>query len=299
MERDVIVTGAAGRLGRQLKRDAPNGVRAIGTDLLPGMGVDIPNIDLADAGAVKRLFSEARPSGVIHAAAWVDVDGAEQDENLPKVRRANVDACRVLAERCNRWDIPLVIVSTDYVYDGTLLRPYVETDPTNPMSVYGLTKLEGEQVARRVHPSTTTARTQWLYGEGLGHFLLAIFNAAKTRKELPVVNDQHGSPTSTPELALALWYLLLEEAPGIYHASCEGACTWYDLAVATLEECNVTGVTVVPISTAKYFKNATRKIAHRPANSVLDCSKLARVRHGKRLAHWRDALRMFLKQYPI
>lgn len=294
----VLVTGAAGMLGRQVLLDAPSDIVAIGTDLREGSGVTEPNIDLVNASAVAELFARHQPWSVMHTAAWTDVDGAEEHET--EAQRANVDICRVLAELCNGWDIPLLLVSTDYVYNGMISRPYIETDPTDPMSVYGRTKLDGEKAAQELHPGgTIIARTEALYGLGPKHFPRAIFNAARKMSQIRVVNDLHVCPTSTLELAPALWDLLLAEAPGIYHASCEGACTWYEMAVAVLQECGINGVNIVPVSTAEYFANATRRIAHRPANSVFNCSKLAEVRHGKRLAHWRDALRAFLVKCPL
>ena len=201
----------------------------------------------------------------------------------------NENATRVVAEACARAGIPLVAVSTDFVFDGEGQRPYREDDPTRPLSAYGRTKLAGEVAALDAHPDgTRIVRTQWLYGPRGKHFPGTMLQLARERTELKVVDDQTGSPTSTLELAPALWDVLVAGEPGIYHASCDGSCTWYELAAATLEAAGVNGCSLVPCSTAEFPRPA-----HRPAYSVLDCSRLTALR-GRPLADWRDALMTYL-----
>ncbi len=284
----VLVTGAAGMLGSQVLLSVPDDVTAVGTDLREAAGVDAPGVDLADPAAVARLFEEHGPfRGVIHTAAYTAVDKAEEEPEL--ATRVNVEATRVLAEAAARAGVPLVVVSTDFVFDGTQNRPYTEDDPPAPLSVYGRTKLESERAAVAAHPSgARIVRTQWLYGPRGRHFPGTMRELAKERDELRVVDDQHGSPTSTLELAPALWDVLQRGEPGVYHAACEGEATWFDLAQATLAAVGEERVRLVPCSTAEFPRPARR-----PAYSVLDCSRLAKLR-GKPLASWRDALSTYL-----
>lgn len=290
----VLVSGAAGMLGSQVVRTAPSGFQALSTDLrADAAGSAAPGVDLADTTAVARLFEQHGPfSGVIHCAAWTAVDLAETEE--AQARRANEEACRVLARACAQAAIPLVVVSTDFVFDGQGSRPYREDDPVHPLSAYGRTKLAGEQAALHEHPrGACIVRTQWLYGPRGKHFPATIHQLASTREELKVVNDQIGSPTTTLELAPALWDVLRAGQPGIYHAACEGQCSWFDLARAVLELSGNTRTRVLPCSTAEFPRPARR-----PAYSTLDCSKLTRLR-GRPLAPWRTALADFLRAHPL
>lgn len=274
-------------LGSELLRVAPSGTTAIGTDLRADAHVAAPGVDLADAAAVDELFRAHGPfDGVIHGAAYTAVDLAETEVAL--ATRANVDATRVLARSCARAGIPLVVVSTDFVFDGTASRPYREDDAVNPLGVYGRTKLDGERAALAEHPrGARIVRTQWLYGPRGKHFPGTILKLAREKGSLKVVGDQIGSPTTTLELAPALWDVLAHGASGeagIYHAACEGSASWFDLARAT---CDLAGLTSLPITrctTAEFPRPARR-----PAYSVLDGSKLARLR-GRTLRPWKQAL---------
>src|SRR4051812_42854711 len=192
-------------LGSQLLRTVPEGIVVVGSDLRPGVGVDAAGLDLAEPRDVAKLFAEHGPfDGVIHTAAFTAVDLAEERE--ADASRANETACATLAEACARASIPLVLVSTDFVFDGRAKRPYREDDATNPLSAYGRTKLAGERAATARHPQgTRIVRTQWLYGPRGKHFPGTILSLAREKPELKVVHDQVGSPTSTLELAPALW----------------------------------------------------------------------------------------------
>lgn len=288
----VLVTGAAGMLGGRVVADAPPGFEAVATDRADeGPVGDVEShggVDLTDVGAVEALFDAAAPLlGVVHPAAYTAVDRAEEEPTL--ARAVNATAAENVARACAARGLPLVTVSTDFVFDGTGTRPYREDDAPAPTSVYGATKLEGERLARAAHPDgTAIVRTQWLYGPGGQHFPGTMLRLAAERDTLRVVSDQIGSPTSTLALAPALWDVLRGGAPGVWHAACEGRASWYDLAVATLELAGVTGVTVEPCTTEEFPRPAAR-----PAYSVLDCSKLAALR-GAPLPAWRDALAEFL-----
>ena len=291
-KRRVLVTGAAGMLGSQLGLDAPPDVEVCGTDLAEGPAggppVHLPGIDLADEARVGELFAEHGPfDGVIHAAAYTAVDRAEEQEDL--ALRVNGTACGVVASACAAAGTPLVVVSTDFVFDGGGQRPYREDDAVSPLGAYGRTKYAGEQAALAAWSAgTRIVRTQWLYGPRGQHFPGTIVRLGRERGELKVVADQVGSPTSTLELSPALWDALSRCEPGVYHAACEGQASWYDLARASLELAGLSeSVRVEPCSTAGFPRPAPR-----PAYSVLDCAKLAAVR-GHTLAPWRDALVTF------
>ncbi|MEM8883769.1 MAG: dTDP-4-dehydrorhamnose reductase [Planctomycetota bacterium] len=258
----TLVTGARGMLGQVV------------VSLGDSRGIDRAEGDLADG-----LPLDATISGVIHCAGYTDVDGAEADPEA--ARRGNVETTRVVATACAERDLPLVVVSTDYVFDGRAERPYVETDATNPLGVYARTKAEAEAVALDRHPGgTRIVRTAWLYGPGGRNFPDTMLALAD--RPLRVVDDQCGSPTSTAALAPVL-HECLELPAGIYHAACEGACSWYELAAATFAIAGIEA-DLSPCTTAEYPRPAPR-----PARSVLDCSRLAALR-GQALPHWRDAL---------
>lgn len=286
--RRVLVTGAAGMLGSQVLLAVPDDSEALGTDMREAPGVDVPGVDLTDAAQVDAVLEQLAPiDGIIHTAAYTAVDLAEEESDL--AGSINGDACGVLARAAARVGVPLVLVSTDFVFDGTRDTPYPETAETNPRSVYGRTKLEGERQALEAHPGgAKVVRTQWLYGPRGSHFPHTMQKLARERDRLKVVSDQVGSPTSTLELAPALWDVLTAGEPGVWHAACEGACSWYDLAVATIEASEIEGVEVEPCTTEEFPRPAAR-----PAYSVLDCSKLERLR-GKPLANWKDALLTYL-----
>jgi dTDP-4-dehydrorhamnose reductase len=288
----VLVTGAAGMLGSELLLTTPARASTVGTDLRAGTGVAAVGVDLAEPAHVDRLFAEHGPfAGVIHTAAFTAVDLAEERE--ADAARANETACAVLARACARANIPLVLVSTDFVFDGRGRRPYREDDETHPLSAYGRTKLAGERAALAAHPGgTRVVRTQWLYGPRGKHFPGTILNLAREKPELKVVSDQVGSPTSTLELAPALWDVLERGSAGIYHAACEGQASWFDFAAETLAIAGVTKVRVLPCTTAEFPRPAVR-----PGYSVLDCSRLTALR-GRGLAPWKSALRTFLAAHP-
>ncbi|HVS19851.1 MAG TPA: dTDP-4-dehydrorhamnose reductase [Planctomycetota bacterium] len=289
--RRVLVTGAAGMLGSQLLRSAPPGVVAVGTDLAPG--VEHPGVDLADRDTVEALLERAGPlAGVLHAAAYTAVDRAEAEPALAE--RVNATACEVLARAAAARDVALVVVGTDFVFDGLARTPYGTQAEPAPLSVYGRTKLAGERVALAAHPAgTAVVRTQWLYGPRGNHFPRTIVGLARERGSLRVVDDQVGSPTTTLELAPALWDVWRLGGRGVYHAACEGECSWHGLTAALLEELGLDDVRLEPCSTAEFPRPARR-----PTYSVLDSSRLAELR-GRTLAPWRKALCDYLEEDPL
>ena len=289
----VLVTGAAGMLGSQLILDAPAGVEAIGTDLAPAAPEGGPSYthggcDLTDEDQLETLLEElGELDGILHPAAYTAVDKAEEEREL--AHRVNALAPEVVARAAARRELPMVLVSTDFVFDGGGRRPYRPDDPTAPLGVYGRTKCEGEVRARGAHPGgLAVVRTQWLYGPRGNHFPGTILRLASQLPELKVVQDQVGSPTSTLELSPALWDVLGKRGVGTYHAACEGEASWYDFARATLEFCGKE-TPIQPCGTEEFPRPAPR-----PAYSVLDCSDLTNLR-GRALAPWRTALQDFLR----
>lgn len=289
----VLVTGAAGMLGSQVVLDAPAGVTVIGTDLAQGEQVSAAGVDLTDPDALAALWEAHGPfTGVIHGAAFTAVDAAEEQEEL--ALRVNADATRVIARACAQRGARLVAVGTDFVFDGAARTPYAVDAATAPLSAYGRTKLAGEVAAFEEHPgNTAVVRTQWLYGPRGGHFPRTIVKAARERGALKVVDDQTGAPTTTLELSPALWDVLASDATGVFHAACEGDCTWFGFTSAILEECGLEQVTLEPCDTSAFPRPAAR-----PAYSVLDSSRLAALR-GRTLGPWRTALRNYLAQDPL
>lgn len=295
----VLVTGAAGMLGSQLLLDAPGSCMAVGTDLVAAEDgapeVELVGVDLCQADAVRDLFARETFTGVIHAAAYTAVDQAEEDADT--ARAVNARAPEVVAEVCAEHGLPMVLVSTDFVFDGDRAQGlYVEDDPVGPLSVYGATKLEGEQRAAMAHPSgLSIARTQWLYGPRGRHFPGTMLTLAESRDTLNVVADQVGAPTSTLELSPALWDLLARGARmgdpggGIYHAACEGEGSWCDFARETFRLAGLDPARVQPCTTAEFPRPATR-----PKRSVLDCTRLGTLR-GARFLDWKAALARFFE----
>jgi dTDP-4-dehydrorhamnose reductase len=291
--RTVLVTGAAGMLGSQVVRTAPAGVRPLSSDLAPDPALDAPGVDLADERALERLLDEAAPlAGVLHCAAYTAVDRAEQEPEL--ARRVNAAAAGVVARACSARGLALVSVSTDFVFDGDKRSPYLEDDPPRPRSVYGRTKLEGERAVLDGHPSAAAVvRTQWLFGPRGRHFPRTIVERARAGQPLRVVDDQFGSPTTTLELAPALWDVLLRGGRGIYHAACSGSASWYELAREVLRACGLERAPLQPCPTAAFPRPAPR-----PAYSVLGGRRLADLR-GRELAPWREALLAYLSEEPL
>ncbi len=275
----ILVTGGQGQLATSLARAGGERVRRAAR---PELDFDVP-------GSIDRVFDETEPAFVVNAAAYTAVDAAENDAEA--AARANRDAPARLATLCAGAGIPLIHVSTDYVYDGRKGAPYVETDPTAPTGVYGRTKLDGETAALAVHPRTVVLRTSWVFSPYGRNFVRTMLNAQLKTDTLKVVADQHGSPTSAPDLADAILQIIASGIEtvhgGIYHAANRGYTTWHGLAVATFEEAARHGRAmpeVAPIRTADWPTPAVR-----PADTRLDCGKLKRT-FGITLPEWRPSL---------
>jgi len=225
-----------------------------------------------------------QPSAVIHCAAYTNVDGAESD--VDGAFRVNVVGAQNIAAGCLETGARMVYISTDYVFDGQKQETYREFDPVNPRSVYGHTKLQGEDIVRQILGRHYIVRTAWLYGDG-NNFVRTMLKLAETNDTLRVVHDQVGTPTSTVDLARVIFSLLASDAYGTYHATCQGQCSWYEFACEIFHQSNKK-VKVVPVTTSEFPRPARR-----PVHSVLD-NHMLRMTVGDPMRGWQDALREYL-----
>ncbi|MCK9230778.1 MAG: dTDP-4-dehydrorhamnose reductase [Syntrophales bacterium] len=277
----ILVTGGRGMLGRTLCRvlgdhEVISFTRSMG--------------DITDGDALKDFFEAQRPDCVVHAAAMTAVDDCETKTG--EAMRINGGGSANVAQAAALISARLIAISTDYVFDGTLDRPYREDDEPAPRTAYGRSKLAGEQAILRFCPDAAILRTAWLYGKGGPSFVHTMMRLG--REEGPpvrVVNDQVGNPTSTDALAGLIEQFLERHESGIFHASCEGEATWYDVAseIFTLKHCTRS---VVPCSSSEYPRPAQR-----PSNSRLE-KRALRLKGYRPLPHWREALVEFLERYP-
>ena len=276
----LLITGAAGQLGQALIQEATRqGWEVVATDL--------PELNITDPQSVQGELTRQRPEVVINAAAATRVDELESDPD--GALRVNAMGPRNLAVACRRLGVKLIHLSTDYVFDGTKPGPYVEWDATRPLSVYGRSKLLGEEWVRQQCTDHFIVRTAWLYGVPGPNFVSAILARGRHLApdgELQVVHDQRGTPTSTLALAPQLLGLAATEAFGTYHATCQGETTWYEFAGVILAAAGIE-VRVSPCTTAEFPRPAPR-----PANSVLE-NRLLRVAGLDRMPAWQDAYQQF------
>jgi dTDP-4-dehydrorhamnose reductase len=270
----ILVAGALGQLGRAL------------ADALTGHALvlrDLPELDLAEPAPVAACLDEARPELVINAAAYTDVDGAESDPAAAE--RGNVTIPRVLAEATAKREIPLVHVSTDYVFDGEAERPYLETDAPAPFNAYGRTKLAGEEAVRAANPRHFVVRTAWLYSTGGRNFALTMLRAA-AGGSVRVVDDQTGCPTYAPHLARGIARLLGRDDWGTFHMAGAGQTTWYGLTRALYDALDV-DCRVSPCTTEEFPRPAPR-----PRYSAL-----ATIHENLRLPPWEQGVLDFAADY--
>jgi len=270
----ILVVGANGMLGRDLMTVLPGELR----------GVDIGEIDITSPESVRTVLLTLKPAVVVNVAAYTDVDGCETNRDLACA--VNGEGVGHLARVSADSGAKLVQISTDYVFDGGKGSPYREDDPTGPLSVYGQSKLLGEQNAR-LNPDHLIIRTQWLYGLHGKNFVETMLRLAAERTELSVVDDQIGSPTWTVDLARAIRSLIEAGARGTYHAANSGYCSWNEFARAIFAESGMK-IAVKPMSTTELNRPAPR-----PLYSTLDCGKLTRDT-GFTPQGWREALKTYL-----
>lgn len=278
----VFVTGVKGQLGYDV-------VRELEKRNIEAIGVDIDEMDITDKESVDKVITEANPDAVIHCAAYTAVDAAEDNAEL--CRRVNVDGPLNIAQTCKKLDIKMIQISTDYVFNGQGERPFEPDDPTDPVSVYGLTKRDGENAVINTLDKYFIVRIAWVFGVNGKNFVKTMLNLSKTHDTLTVVNDQFGSPTYTYDLARLLVDMVQTDKYGIYHATNEGFISWYDFAVQIFKAAGINTVTVKPVTTAEYGVSK----AVRPFNSRMSKEKLTKAGF-ERLPKWEDALERYIKE---
>lgn len=277
----VLITGAAGQLGRALLQE-------LGRRDWEVAATDLPELDIGDRDAVWRVLSAQRPEVVINAAAATRVDDLEADPDL--ALKVNSLGPRHLAAACRRLGAKLVHISTDYIFDGAKAGPYLEWDPPHPLSVYGRSKLLGEEGVREQCPDHFILRTAWLYGLPGPNFITAILARARSGQDLLVVDDQRGTPTSAAALAPQILALAETRAFGTYHATCQGETTWYQFALLILERAGLKAK-VRPCTTEEFPRPARR-----PVNSVLE-NRLLQLEGLDLMPSWQEAYNRFWELY--
>jgi dTDP-4-dehydrorhamnose reductase len=273
---NVLVTGAGGQLGSELKKLAPKEGFFF---------TDRTDLDISDKEVLEKFITENKIDTIINCAAYTAVDKAEEDqENADLI---NHQAVRVMAELAKAKDLKLVHISTDYVFDGKWYKPYKEDDPTNPNSVYGATKRRGEEAILEIAPKNSVIiRTSWIYSSFGANFVKTMLRLGKEKKELGVIYDQIGTPTYAKDLASAILEILPQIAlqkPEIYHYSNEGAISWYDFAKEIMKMAKLS-CQINPIETWQYPTPAAR-----PHYSLLNKSKIKKD-FGLKIPYWKDSL---------
>lgn len=297
----VLVTGAAGQLGFDVMNELySRGHQPVGSDIVDSFNRKFDDqhtmpfvpLDITDKEAVDSVISHVKPDAVIHCAAWTAVDAAEDEDNVGKVRAINAEGTENIALACKKHDCKMMYISTDYVFDGQGETPW-QADCTeyNPLSVYGTTKLEGENAVRENLDKYFIVRIAWVFGVNGKNFIRTMLNVGKKYDTVRVVNDQIGTPTYTYDLSRLLVDMIETEKYGHYHATNEGGyISWYDFTCEIFKQAGYS-TNVVPVTTQEYGVSK----AARPFNSRLDKSKLA-ISGFKPLPTWQDALSRYLKE---
>lgn len=310
----VLVTGVAGQLGHDVVNElVKHGLEPIGSDLAEtysgvqdGTAVTTAKyvpMDLVDSEAVFARMVYEQPDAVIHCAAWTAVDAAEEEENHFKVRSVNFAGTKNVARVCQELDIPMMYISTDYVFDGREGTEPWQPDCTDfhPLNFYGETKLAGENIVRSYLKKFFIVRIAWVFGVNGNNFIKTMLKVGKNHDTIRVVNDQIGTPTYTYDLARLLVDMIQTDRYGHYHATNEGGyISWYDFTKEIFKQAVALGhteyaedkVNVIPVTTAEYGESK----AARPFNSRLDKSKLSECGFTP-LPDWKDAVARYLKQY--
>jgi len=274
----VLVTGANGQLGKEIVSIQP--------DKAVVVGYERDRLDVTDMTSCRRILQEERPDAVIHCAAYTAVDQAESEPDV--AYRINAAGTRNMVVASEEIDAKFCYISTDYVFDGKGTNPYHEYDRTDPQSVYGKTKLAGEQLTQSLSSRYYIVRTSWVYGKHGNNFVKTMMKLGGERDRLKVVHDQLGSPTYTLDLARFLLTLVATDSYGIYHASNTGTCSWYEFAQAIFEEAGIE-VLVEPCTTEEFPRPAPR-----PSYSVMDHGAI-RSNRLPLLRPWLDALKDYLQ----
>lgn len=281
--KNVLVTGAEGQLGSSLKKIAGN---------FPQYNfiyTDKDNLDICNEQELKAFFENNSIYCVLHFAAYTAVDKAEDEESLAE--KINSEASLNIAKICAKHKARLVYISTDYVFEGKDCKPHSPQESTNPLSVYGKTKLKGEENCLKNNPLTFVIRTSWLYSEFKSNFVKTMINLSQTKEELNVIYDQIGSPTYARDLAeFSIRTIEHINSNRILHFSNQGVCSWYDFARKAIELWGEKQIRINPILTSQYHTKATR-----PKFSVFDKSESEKLLDIK-IPHWEESLKECIKE---
>ena len=280
---NILITGCNGQLGNEmqlLEKENPQHSY---------FNTDVAELDITDETAIGKFVEENQIDGIVNCAAYTAVDKAE--ENPDFCRLLNTVAPGYLAAAVEKRGGWMVQISTDYVFDGTNHTPYTEDEPTCPNSVYGSTKLEGEQAAQKGCQKTMIIRTAWLYSTFGNNFVKTMIRLGKEKPELGVIFDQIGTPTYARDLAVAIFAAINQGVvPGIYHFSNEGVISWYDFTKAIHRIAGITSCHVRPLHTAEYPTPANR-----PHYSVLDKTKIKQT-YGIEIPYWEESLEVCVRK---
>ncbi len=283
---NILITGANGQLGNEMRVLAKT--HAQHTYFF----TDVNELDICNREAVMEFVQRAGVDCIVNCAAYTAVDKAEENEEL--CRKLNATAPGYLAEAAQSRGAGLIQISTDYVFDGTQHIPYRETDPTCPASVYGRTKLEGEQLVREKCEKSMVIRTAWLYSTFGNNFVKTMIRLGMEREALGVIFDQVGTPTYARDLATVIFAAINQGiVPGIYHFSNEGVCSWYDFTKAIHRLAGITTCRVRPLHTDEYPTAAAR-----PHYSVLDKTKIKEI-FGVEVPYWEDSLEKCIRELNV
>lgn len=291
MTMTIALFGAAGQVGSDCHRQLLNAGYSV-------IAWTRDNADFVNPETVAALVKSAKPAFIINACAYTAVDKAEAEQEVADL--VNHQSVAALATACADLKIPLLHISTDYVFDGEATQPYAEDDPVNPLGIYGSTKLAGEQAIQDVLSEHIIIRTSWVFGEAGNNFVKTMLRVGAERQQLKVVNDQHGSPTYAGDIAKVILSFVdcycdqLTLPWGVYHCTNEGETTWYDFACAIFDKALSAKVLdktpeILPIPSSEFPTPAAR-----PAYSVLATEKLTQFM-GQPLPHWQQGLEQFLK----
>ena len=276
----ILITGAKGMLSSDL-------VKVLSTEH-EITGLSHQELDVTNKRDVDICINDNKPDVVIHAAAYTDVDGCESNREL--AFQVNADGAKNVALACKKTSSVMLYISTDYIFDGEKSSPYIEEDKSNPINVYGESKLAGENYVKSTLDRYYIVRTSWLFGKTGKNFVETILRLAREKNELKIVNDQIGSPTYTLDLAKAINVLVTKPSFGCYHVSNQGFCSWYDFAREILKQSGFDEVKVISILTEEF-----KRPANRPKYSVLNCQKFM-DEFGYNLRNWQDGLRDYLAE---
>ena len=275
----LLVTGVKGQLGHDIVNECKE-------KNIEAVGVDIEEMDITDAKKVAEVIKEGNYDAVIHCAAWTAVDKAEDEVEL--CTKVNVDGTRNIANICKELDIPMMYFSTDYVFDGQGETEWKEYDERDPLNVYGQTKYEGELAVEALEKHFIV-RIAWVFGVNGNNFIKTMLRLGKERGAVSVVNDQIGSPTYTYDLSKLVVDMIQTDKYGIYHATNEGLCSWYEFACEIFKQAGMS-VEVTPVDSNAFPAKAKRQNNSRMSKAMLDKNGF------EHLPTWQDALSRYLKE---